>query len=417
MGRAARQPGPDPAPARPALVWLRREQAPLIAPVLAELNLRVEVVGDPSSDRARDALEALRAEGAVCDEQVQIASDLRAALAVWKEGVALLADPGDFGRAEDAAHGALERETLAACQERGVRVVTLEPIPATLQAMHGLAGPASLPLVLGPGDRGPKGEPGEDAGAARGMAGLGAWAFPAPLWRRSGPVQDALTMLEQFGPVRTCSVQVLGSPHEGSLGARLFDAMDLAQLLMGEPDRIDAAYIAPGAGALRAVHPLPGETLRGLEGDLTASLRLSGGRGATITASNQSGRFECLLVLIGERGRIRVDQAGLEWTGLDGHVIDRSRLRPHRRPAVRRSDTTPTSPDAPDAPAGARSPAPRSEAVRPLADQIRRYLHEGTAAATGLNYARVLAMAQAALLSARTGEAESPATLMRLALG
>jgi predicted dehydrogenase len=427
MGRTARQPGSDAAQARPALVWLRREQATLIAPVLAALNLKVWVIGDPTSDRARDALEDLRAAGAACDEHVETATDLRAALAVRREGVVILADPGEFGRGEDAARGTLERETIAACHERGVRVISMEPIPATLQAMQGVGAPTSLPQVLRPGDLGPTGDPSESGGSALlGVGGMGAWAYPAPLWRRSAPVQDTLTMLEQFGPVRTCGVQVLGSPHEGSLGARLFDALDLVQMLMGEPDRIDAAYIAPGAGALRAVHPLPGETLRGLHGDLTANLRFAGGRGATITASNQSGRFEFSMVLVGERGRIRVDQSGLEWTDSDGRVVDRSRTRPSRsprtprthanlqKPSARRAGDASTSHDAAEIES---SSPPRSEAVGPLAEQIRRYLQEGTAAATGLNYSRVLAMAQAALLSARTGEAESPATLMRLAHG
>ena len=59
--------------------------------------------------------------------------------------------------------------------------------------------------------------------------------------------------------------------------------------LLGEPETIDAAYIAPGHG--KGVHALPGESLRGLEGDLTANLRFADGRAAGLAVSNQGARW------------------------------------------------------------------------------------------------------------------------------
>ncbi|MDP1662563.1 MAG: hypothetical protein Q8L55_11680, partial [Phycisphaerales bacterium] len=50
-----------------------------------------------------------------------------------------------------------------------------------------------------------------------------------------------------------------------------------------------------------------------------------------------------------------------------------------------------------------------------LSAQLTRYVESGVGLAGQVDFSATLALCQAALLSARTGEAESPATMLRLA--
>ncbi len=124
-----------------------------------------------------------------------------------------------------------------------------------------------------------------------------------------------------------------------------------------------------------------------------------------MVCSDRAGRFEHLLTIIGPGGRIRVFNDGFEWTDARGRKIDESRRAGARRtstlrkPAIDQSDT----------------PSPGASVI---VEQVQRVMDLGAAALGGtpiVRYPEVLAMAQAALLSARTGEGERPATLLRMA--
>jgi hypothetical protein len=198
-------------------------------------------------------------------------------------------------------------------------------------------------------------------------------------------------VLGQVGTVHTMAVEFCCGTGEGTLGARLFDAIELATNVLGEPDVVDAVYVWPGRG--RVVHPTPGDSLHGLCGAMTINLRFSDGRGASVVCADGSvgaGRWSRRATMIGERGRLCVGDTGFEFVGADGATIDRSE--------------------------GVIKRGWMAEAADVFAEAITRVVDphaDGRDRPT--DWARVLSVAGAALLSARTGEPESPATIMRMA--
>lgn len=342
-------------PARTIAAWITPEQAPLIRAVARHAGARIAAAG--SGVRGRSGAVAAELEARAID-------DLRAMLATAEADLVLIGSPEGFG----TGPGGDDAAAVLAARARGVKVATLEPIPA-----------AALDLVSG-GWTGPDGAPGA-ADAVR---------F-CPLARQSAPWREATEVLESFGHIRAVAVEAWCTPHEGSLGARLYGALELVLALLGEPETIDAAYVFPAHG--QGVHALPGESLRALHGDLTANLRFADGRAASLVASDQGGRWNRTTTLVGPAGRLRVFDDGFEWIGPDGAKLDQS------RPPARQRGAAPEVP----------------HAVAAIADSLARLLDPGAPDPGPVNHAAILACAQAALLSARTGQGESPATIRRMA--
>jgi hypothetical protein len=301
----------------------------------------------PSRTRAGELASALGAEPA---------DDLRAALASFDAAVALILDPGPF--AEAAAEEDLA--AIAGARARGVRVCTLEPMPGSaIELPAWISGSARVCEALS----------------------LGPPAALLPGFAAAGEVRAA------FGPVRTMAVECAGTPPQGTLGAQLVRALTLVLSWMGEPELIDASYIAPHA--TKGLHPLPGRTLRGLRGHATAHLRLPDGRAAVLTASDAAPAWHIAATLVGPGGRLAIDADGFSWTGPDGALVDE-----HRR-------------------AGAAGAASTFEAAAAawIASELASAAHAPT------DPVPVFAAAHAALLSARTGVPESPATIARVVRG
>lgn len=349
----------SPGAAHSALVWLRADQASLVRAVAARAGLSITAAGGPEADRGKAASEVLGTAHA---------DDLRATLANTDARLLLLADPGGFADGSNAADAALLRSLAL----RGARIVSLEPVPAAL-----VSAPPRVATGAGGGDE------------ALAAAASGEWARPVPLARWHRPFQEARELLESFGVVRSASVTCLGHPSEGSLGARLLDGLDLLGSFLGVVESVDAAYVGVQAG--RAMHALPGESLRGLRGDLTANVRFADGRAACLFASDRAGQWERSLTLVGAGGRLRVTDSGLEWIDDGGRRLDRSRE------------------------GATDSFASGAASVVLVAEQVRQALESGAGAPGAPGFARTLAGAQAALLSARTREAERPGTLLRMA--
>lgn len=391
----------------PTLVWLDPEQAPLVRAVAERANLRIVAVGSPARGRSRELAEALGG---------QPLDDLRAALSTTTNAAAAwLAAPGDFGAGSIPS----DLEAIRAFRSRGSRVATSEPIPASaLERAAGAWGATGI------------------GGGAVGGAGTGAGGELlrfVPRTRLSRPVLEAAEVLDAFGPVRTVAFEAWSGRGEGSLGARLLDAMDVIAWLLGEPETIDASYIWPGkgvrdpdstiaagdggsggdgggapgiaAGAGGTLHKLPGESLRGLRGDITCNCRFADGRGAAIVLSDCAGRWNRSIALLGPGGRIRIYDDGFEWVAPDGRRIDASR-------GLGGPPLPPGSDERTAATADGALPG-RSAAV--FADALHRYFTGREASPAPIDEPRALAMAGAALLSARTGEAESPSTITRMA--
>lgn len=286
---------------------------------------------------------------------VEPLSDLRTALASADADLFWLADPGDFGNQADDA------ESILSAARRGLRIAALEPTPASAIDLRAAG------WTRGFGDARP----------------IDAITF-CPLLRASPSVRDAVELLEPFGDARFAAIECWSRPDECSLGSLLFSAVDLASSLMGELEVAAASYRAPDAS------PRKPDGLRGLHGDLAAVLRFSGHRYCSLTLSSAAARWNRTVTLLSARGRLRIFDDGFEWIGEDGRKVEESRKR-----------------------ARAEDP-PLPFAVEAIASHLRAVL-SADHPPIRCDHERTLAAAEAVLLSARTGQGESPSTISHVA--
>lgn len=332
-----------------AVCWLREDQTDLIARVLAASGIAPVGAGCPEPAHTGQVAQALG-----CDP----CSDLRSALTGAEADLILIAAPGDFAH-EDVSP---DLTALQMAKSRGVPVATLEPIPASAMTLSGTKWVEAL-----------------DSGALAELIRF------APRTRRTRAIDELHALLETFGVPRSGAIRMHGPATMGSLGARLFDAMDLTRTLFGVPETVDACCVTPATG--RAVHRAPGENLRALEGDLTAHLRFPDGRSLTLMLSDRppTGAFDARL--IGTEGVIDVSHARLDWQHPSGSL-----------------DSTELHTDESDP----------SEAA--LIAQLQNLCAGVGPKHAPIDYPAVLSMTHAALLSCRTGQGESPDTIRRLML-
>lgn len=332
-----------------AAVWLRPDQLSLAHDVSQEADLELLAVGSPVRGESSTLAKHLGSEP--CD-------DLRSLLAETKASLVLLLDPGDFGTENEPA----DERVLSVAAARGVRIASLEPIPASA-------------LLLPSGSS----EQDDQLGLPQHVRLLG-------MLRHSKRYRDAVEVIEQFGHTRTLSIELYNSPQQGSLGAQLVSALDAIMAHLGTPETVDASFVSPAHG--QSVYSVPGESLRGFSGDLTAVLRFPDGRSATIVASDHAGRWNRVLTLLGPAGRLRIYDDGFEFVGPTGEKVDEAR---HRRTV--------------------KSPP---HCIEVLSDGIDRLLDPHIPAPPPVDLLGLLATAQAALLSTRTGQPENPETIRRM---
>ncbi len=333
-----------------AIAWLSDAQIPLVQSIAERSSLHIIGAGSPHRGESTAVAKAFDAEPL---------SDLRAAVASADVDLALIADPGEFGQRAPEDAGA-----ILAARSRNVRIATLEPIP-----------PSALDLASSAW----RAQGGADPVDAVRFCGLA---------RLSRPFREAREVLQNFGAIRSLSIAAFCTPDEGSLGARLYSAMELILSLLGEAESVDAAYVAPDFR--QGLSALPGETLRSLRGDMNAALRFADGRSAIVTASDHAGRWNRQVTILGAEGRLRIYDDGFEWISADGEKIDQA------RPADR-----------------ARGDA-YCHSIEALSEAVTRLVDQAIPDDGAPDHGAVLAMTQAALLSARTGQPESPGTIRRL---
>src|SRR5690606_29923013 len=122
-----------------------------------------------------------------------------------------------------------------------------------------------------------------------------------------------------------------------------------------------------------------------------ASLRFDDGRTASLVASDHAGRWNRTVTLLGEGGRLRLFDDGFEWIDPGGEKVDSSRASTREAPG-----------------------AWGAHEVAAIADDLSRRLDPAIPAVGPVDHASVLALCQATLLSARTGQCESPASIHRM---
>ncbi|MDX9910286.1 MAG: hypothetical protein RBS39_00500 [Phycisphaerales bacterium] len=378
------------SPGARAIVWLRPDQAGLVRAACASAGLQVVGAGGPG----RSGVES----SAALD--VPVVSSLRDALLEGACDVLWLHAPDTNDDALDHAHESM----LARAVARGVRVATTEPLPTSLLD-------SDAPALFA-------GEP----GAPRLARVPGAWSDDL--------ARDLGESLGAFGRARAGSIESLCAPRHGSLALALMHAIELALALVGPPEAIDAVYTQGDAPA--GLHTLPSETLADLSGTISAVLRYADGRGLTLLASDASGAWSRRVELIGPAGVLRHTGDAWSWTDREGRTVDSSTpeheppepvakpslAKKGRRPAddglfdARTSATETSTTKAGTTEAGA-TPPPLDTAHALFAEALR-LLVRGAWPLPVTDRVTPLAVAQAALLSARTGNAESPETMRRL---
>lgn len=356
----------------PTIAWLEAGQIPLLRQIAEATGLAIVAAGGPEATAGQSVAQSLSAKPI---------GDLRSAIATATSGLIFIGAPGTFASAGTTSRS--DAEELDAARDRGVKIISLEPLPASLVQLS---------------------EIGHAGGAASATAGLpGAWCEHGPILRLAQRMQELPELLAHIGPVRSAHLCVMGTRATGSLGARLVDAVDLAHTLVGVPSSVFASFTGAstsvsGIGGASPLHILPGQTLRDLHGDIAMTFRTPTGQGVSILVSDQAARFGVQLTVIGAAGRLSIIDDHLHWLTPDGQVAES---------ASEGGDWVPWGKvDHAD---------PSAFYVRLLSRQLDQYLSSGAGLSARIDYPRVLATAQAALLSARTGEAESPATMLRLA--
>lgn len=322
-------------------VWALPDQADLAREALRHAGLRPTLAASPTRAGPRALADALG-----CEHAESFRSMVRAGAAC-----ALLLAPAPT----EPSAGLHDPALLRSLRERATRIVTLEPVPTSVRDAAALA-EADLSEVVHIG----------------------------PLLRHAQGGRAALTALETFGSIRVAALTAAGRVGEGTLAARLVDAMDWMLAILGEPESIDACVHGPRSSA--GLTLAPGESLATLTGDLTAHLRFATGASATVTLSDRSGRWFRGATLHGDAGVLRVVDDHMEWLDEAGGAGDAA-TRAAKRPG----------------------------AAEAIAGAIEAALEGRAPTERPFDFLRTLAMAEAAVLSARTGQAESPATLLRMA--
>ena len=334
-----------------SILWSNPEQAPILKAALDRADIELVGAGCPDSARAGQVASALGCE---------LIDDLRIALASADADLLLLGDPGSF-----ADHPAdADLDAIKAAHARNLIVASIEPIPATVAGIGGTSFADAL-----------------STGA------LNELTHTLPLTRHTPMIDELRSALETFGTIRSCSMTIGAPSTFGSLGARVFDAMDLIRSLIGVPNIIEAGFISPVTG--RAIHPLPGQSLRNLHGEFSMNLRFSDGRCAAMLLSDQIGSSICNITLLGNEGHIIANHKGFEWFNAAGEMIDSHSI---------------TNDDGID---------PTLLAM--TAQLIERCTGVGPHRSP-IDYASVLSMTHSTLLSTRTGQGESPHAVEHLML-
>ncbi|MHC4275431.1 MAG: hypothetical protein ACYSUR_17430 [Planctomycetota bacterium] len=197
-----------------------------------------------------------------------------------------------------------------------------------------------------------------------------------PLMRHSPGYRAACEVFEPFGRRQSASIVAGSAGGQGTLFARLFDAMDLVEALCGPAEELDAALWRPRGG-------VP-ETLAGLSGHLTVNVRFRDNRCAAATVSDHAGRWSRQVTVLGEGGRLQIDDEGFEWISPDGRTIDAHRKRGRLGPGDL------------------------------VALEARRFMESADAAEPPPDGGRLLALCEAARLSARTGAGEVPRKVLEM---
>ncbi|MEE2973225.1 MAG: hypothetical protein VX672_08865 [Planctomycetota bacterium] len=113
-----------------------------------------------------------------------------------------------------------------------------------------------------------------------------------------------------FGLPSSAAVEIGGPPIPGTLGTRLYDALELLAHWFGPPSTIQAVDARPTTSG------------DGVQRRVLALLRYPDGRAATIDVGADGGRPTRSATLHDEAGRLRFGDGGIDWTDAEGRQIE-----------------------------------------------------------------------------------------------
>lgn len=332
----------DPDTNRRTAVWASPARWELARAVCEAAGLSPVAAGSPERGRSAEFAGLLGAPSTFDDARAELAStDADLFMLIDAAGFADHEEPGDA-------------EALRRASERGVKLLSLAPIPAS-----------AIELTSGGWSKRHHGS------CALDLVRLGLLPTRSAAWRAATDLREA------SGAPKLLAVSV--GTGEAGFGPGLLAALDLCHGLLGEPETVTAATVGNSAPT-RASR----RSMRASHAGLSALLRYPSGAAATITVDDQSPAWAW-------RASATADARHL--------VIADDHVEMH----------APEAPD-PDRVEFARDPGAANQA----ADSVRRLLDPAAPDEGPLPLESLLCTADAALLSATTGEAASPATIRRM---
>lgn len=194
-----------------------------------------------------------------------------------------------------------------------------------------------------------------------------------PRIRRHPVFQASSEVIEAFAPIAMVTVEMHAPIAWGGLSAAWLGATDAVLALMGMPELVDASTMSTGRS--------PGDWT----GQIAALLRFPDGRGGQITVSDR-GAWGWRITLLGEQGSLTLRPSGFDWLGPEGDRRDQHRADPRW-----------------------------SEPGEVLGAALRDLIDPTAPRGPATRWSELLATAEAALLSTRTGQGEATAMLLRAA--
>lgn len=242
-------------------------------------------------------------------------------------------------------------EDLLAAQAAGSLILTLEPPAAELQQLAALRGRGEgVRMLLVPGFR------------------------HGPGFIRAADPHDAL------GEPRTVAIESVGRPGEGSLFARLYDAWVTALSYVTLPESVDCSLAGP--------FKEPPEDPRAMAGRFAAHARIADGGSVVLHVCDAASDHRRYFHIIGGQAELRVTDLNYELRELKGSVVDRGEVT-----------------------------VGGIGFVELVAHQWRRFLGRPDLVQSDvppLREKEALACCIACLLSARTGQPESPRKIIEM---
>ena len=245
-------------------------------------------------------------------------------------------------------------DDLLTAADPPLHILSLEPMAASLQTLAEL----HAPLIKGR--------------SASSTAMEAATLTPLPAFLSAPGFRAAADPYEVLGEPRCLSLLSMGQPAHGSLFARLLDGWLTLLSFAAMPETIDASLTSPAGD-------IP-ETLDQLTGHLSAHARFTDGGAAVLSLCDRAGETRRQLEVIGADGHLHVTDGNYRLRHADGSEVD------HTDPP--------------------QEPLAFADLV---ADQWQQHLHRPEPlGAASPRHADALACCLACLLSARTGQPESP---------